>query len=31
MRRMKLDDPDLPLEDLMNEWPQTICVLMDEK
>ncbi|UWR22125.1 DUF1858 domain-containing protein [Sulfitobacter sp. S190] len=26
MRRVHLDDPDLPLADLMTEWPQTIPV-----
>ncbi|WP_306152402.1 DUF1858 domain-containing protein [Roseovarius sp. MMSF_3281] len=28
MARARLDDPDLPLEDLMREWPQTISVFM---
>ncbi|WP_294623204.1 DUF1858 domain-containing protein [uncultured Roseovarius sp.] len=28
MARIRLDDPDLPLEDLMREWPQTISVFM---
>ena len=28
MARIRLDDPDLPLADLMTEWPQTIPVFM---
>ena len=28
MRRTRLDDPDLPLADLMTEWPQTIPVFL---
>ena len=31
MRHIKLDDPDLPLKDLMNEWPQTIPVFLHHK
>ncbi len=31
MKRFRLDDPDLPLEDLMREWPQTIPVFMRHK
>lgn len=27
----KLTDPDLPLEDLMAEWPQTISVFLRHK
>lgn len=26
MRKMKLDDPDLPLSEMMSRWPQTIAV-----
>ncbi|MHA3915898.1 DUF1858 domain-containing protein [Halovulum sp. GXIMD14793] len=26
MRKMKLDDPDLPLSELMSRWPETIAV-----
>lgn len=26
MRKMKLDDPDLPLSEMMSCWPQTIAV-----
>ncbi|WP_299651657.1 DUF1858 domain-containing protein [uncultured Tateyamaria sp.] len=28
MVRVHLDDPDLPLADLMTEWPQTIPVFV---
>jgi hybrid cluster-associated redox disulfide protein len=28
MAHARLDDPDLPLADLMREWPQTITVFM---
>lgn len=28
MRPLNLDDPDLPLADLMTEWPQTIPVFV---
>ena len=28
MQRKRLDDPDLPLEDLMEAWPETIAVFM---
>ena len=28
MAKTKLDDPDLPLEDLMSLWPQTIPVFL---
>ena len=28
MARVRLDDPDLPLADLMREWPQTIPVFI---
>ena len=28
MARVRLDDPDLPLADLMTEWPQTIPVFL---
>ncbi len=31
MRRKRLDDPDLPLADLMAEWPQTIPVFLRHK
>jgi len=31
MRQTRMDDPDLPLEDLMNEWPQTIPVFLRHK
>ncbi|MEM1046634.1 MAG: DUF1858 domain-containing protein [Pseudomonadota bacterium] len=30
-RRPKLDDPDLPLADLMTHWPETIPVFMRHK
>ncbi|WP_299687116.1 DUF1858 domain-containing protein [uncultured Tateyamaria sp.] len=26
MREMKIDDPDMPLADLMTRWPETIPV-----
>jgi hybrid cluster-associated redox disulfide protein len=28
MARTRIDDPDLPLADLMTEWPQTITVFL---
>ena len=28
MRRRRFDDPDLPLSDLMTDWPQTIPVFL---
>ena len=28
MARVRLDDPDLPLADLMTAWPQTIPVFL---
>ncbi|NNE51531.1 MAG: DUF1858 domain-containing protein [Sulfitobacter sp.] len=28
MGRIRLDDPDLPLADLMTEWPQTVPVFL---
>jgi hybrid cluster-associated redox disulfide protein len=28
MRHVTIDDPDLPLADLMTEWPQTIPVFI---
>jgi len=28
MRRIQLDDPDLPLKDLMSQWPKTIPVFI---
>lgn len=31
MREMKLDNPDLPLADLMTRWPQTIPVFTRHK
>lgn len=31
MRKIKLEDPDLPLEDLMTEWPQTIPAFLRHK
>ncbi|HCP82135.1 MAG TPA: hypothetical protein DIT67_11280 [Octadecabacter sp.] len=31
MKPAVLNDPDLPLEDLMREWPQTISVFMRHK
>ncbi len=31
MARARLDDPDLPLADLMREWPQTIPVFVRYK
>ncbi|MBK5932605.1 hybrid cluster-associated redox disulfide protein [Rhodovulum imhoffii] len=31
MGHVRLDDPDLPLADLMAEWPQTIPVFMQRK
>ena len=31
MRKPRLDDPDLPLADLMSEWPQTIPVFVRYK
>lgn len=31
MREHKLDDPDLPLADLMTQWPQTIPVFVRHK
>ncbi|MEL6620883.1 MAG: DUF1858 domain-containing protein [Pseudomonadota bacterium] len=31
MGRARLDDPDLPLADLMAEWPQTIPVFIRHK
>lgn len=31
MKRKRLDDPDLPLEDLMAMWPETIPVFLRHK
>lgn len=31
MARIRLDNPDLPLADLMSEWPQTIEVFVKYK
>lgn len=31
MKQPRLDDPDLPLEDLMSTWPETIAVFMRHK
>ena len=31
MRRPNLDDPDLPLADLMTHWPETLPVFMRHK
>lgn len=31
MRQPKLDDPDLPLADLMTHWPDTIPVFLRHK
>ena len=31
MREMKLDNPDMPLADLMTRWPETIPVFMRHK
>lgn len=31
MPKVKLDDPDLPLLNLINEWPQTIPVFLLHK
>lgn len=31
MRKMILNDPDLPLADLMTRWPETIPVFMRHK
>lgn len=31
MRQMKLDNPDLPLADMMTLWPQTIPVFLRHK
>ncbi len=31
MREMKLDNPDLPLADLMTRWPETIPVFTRHK
>jgi hybrid cluster-associated redox disulfide protein len=31
MSRLRLDDPDLPLADLMRAWPQTIPVFVRHK
>jgi hybrid cluster-associated redox disulfide protein len=31
MARLRLDDPDLPLADLMTAWPQTIPVFVRHK
>ena len=31
MVRVRIDDPDLPLADLMTEWPQTIHVFVRHK
>lgn len=31
MRKPTLDDPDLPLADLMTHWPQTIPVFVRHK
>lgn len=28
---LKLTDPDLPLQDLMTEWPQTVAVFLRHK
>ncbi|PTX54704.1 hybrid cluster-associated redox disulfide protein [Litoreibacter ponti] len=31
MGKMKLDDPDLPLSELMSRWPKTIAVFNRHK
>lgn len=31
MKPLRLDDPELPLKDLMNEWPETIRVFIKHK
>lgn len=31
MRKPSLDDPDLPLADLMTQWPETIPVFIRHK
>ncbi len=31
MRQMNLDDPDLPLSELMSRWPKTIAVFNRHK
>ncbi len=31
MARIRMDDPDLPLADLMSEWPQTISVFLKHR
>ncbi|MEO1140521.1 MAG: DUF1858 domain-containing protein [Pseudomonadota bacterium] len=31
MTALKLDDPDLPLSDLMTQWPQTVPVFLRHK
>uniref|UniRef100_UPI004048D7BB hypothetical protein n=1 Tax=Yoonia sp. TaxID=2212373 RepID=UPI004048D7BB len=31
MKRMRLDDPDLLLEDMMARWPETIGVFLRHK
>ncbi|MFP7674489.1 DUF1858 domain-containing protein [Marivita sp. S0852] len=31
MNGLKLDDPDLPLADMMTQWPQTIAVFTRHK
>ena len=28
MTHRRMDDPDLPLEDLMSRWPETIAVFL---
>ncbi len=31
MKRPNLQDPDLPIEDLMSKWPETVAVFMRHK
>ncbi len=31
MKSLRIDDPDLPLEDLMTRWPETIKVFTRHK
>ena len=31
MKRPNLQDPDLPIEDLMSRWPETVTVFMRHK
>ncbi len=31
MRKLRLDDPDLPLADMMSRWPETIPVFIRHK